>query len=62
MSLSFPTLRLDPVPSGHAEPSAADRALTKRLARTLDALDVQLADHFILAGERITSFRALGLL
>jgi DNA repair protein RadC len=49
-------------PSGDAAPSAADRALTKRLARTLDALDVQLADHLILAGERVTSFRALGLL
>jgi DNA repair protein RadC len=49
-------------PSGDAAPSAADRALTKRLARALDALDVQLADHFILAGARITSFRALGLL
>jgi DNA repair protein RadC len=49
-------------PSGDASPSAADRALTKRLARTLDALGVQLFDHLVLAGDRVTSFRALGLL
>lgn len=49
-------------PSGDASPSAADRALTKRLARALDALGVQLFDHLVLAGERVTSFRALGLL
>ena len=48
--------------SGDASPSAADRALTKRLARALDALGVQLFDHLVLAGERVTSFRALGLL
>lgn len=49
-------------PSGDAAPSAADRALTKRLAQALDALDVQLFDHLVIAGERVTSFRALGLL
>lgn len=49
-------------PSGDAAPSAMDRALTKRLARALDALGVQLFDHLVLAGERVTSFRALGLL
>jgi DNA repair protein RadC len=49
-------------PSGDAAPSAMDRALTKRLARALDALGVQLFDHLVLSGERVTSFRALGLL
>jgi len=49
-------------PSGDASPSAMDRALTKRLARALDALGVQLFDHLVLAGEAVTSFRALGLL
>jgi len=49
-------------PSGDAAPSAADRAATKRLARALDALGVALIDHLVLAGERVTSFRALGLL
>jgi DNA repair protein RadC len=49
-------------PSGDAVPSAADCAVTRRLARTLDALGVALVDHLVLAGERVTSFRALGLL
>ena len=49
-------------PSGDARPSAADRAITRRLARALDALDIRLFDHLVLAGGVITSFRALGLL
>lgn len=49
-------------PSGDAQPSAADRMLTRRLARLLDALDIILFDHLVLAGGAITSFRALGLL
>lgn len=49
-------------PSGDARPSDLDRALTKRLARALDALGVELFDHLVFAGERVTSFRALGLL
>ena len=49
-------------PNGDASPSAMDRALTKRLARALDALGVQLFDHLVLAPDRVTSFRALGLL
>ncbi|MGN6268676.1 MAG: JAB domain-containing protein [Sphingomonas sp.] len=49
-------------PSGDASPSIADRAVTKRLARALDALEVQLVDHLVLAGAHVTSFRALGLL
>lgn len=49
-------------PKGDAVPSAEDRALTKRLARALDALDVELFDHLVLAGNGFASFRALGLL
>jgi len=49
-------------PSGDASPSIADRAATRRLARALDALGVQLVDHLVLAGEQVASFRALGLL
>ena len=49
-------------PSGNAEPSAADLTLTRRLAETLAAVDVRLADHLVIAGETVTSFRALGLL
>ncbi|HEU4961177.1 MAG TPA: JAB domain-containing protein [Sphingomonas sp.] len=49
-------------PSGDAAPSGADRALTKRLAVTLDTLGVELFDHLVLAGDTTISFRALGLL
>lgn len=34
-------------PSGSAEPSQADRALTKRLQEALDLVDVRVLDHFI---------------
>ncbi|MCX7078892.1 MAG: DNA repair protein RadC [Pseudomonas sp.] len=34
-------------PSGVAEPSQADRALTKRLQKALDLIDVTVLDHFI---------------
>jgi DNA repair protein RadC len=37
-------------PSGVAEPSAADLALTKQLKETLALLDVRVLDHFIVAG------------
>jgi DNA repair protein RadC len=49
-------------PSGIAEPSDADCALTRRVADTLHALDIRLVDHVIVAGSRWTSFRELGLL
>jgi DNA repair protein RadC len=35
-------------PSGIAEPSQADRALTKRLQKALDLIDVKVLDHFII--------------
>jgi DNA repair protein RadC len=35
-------------PSGIAEPSQADRALTKRLQKALDLIDVRVLDHFII--------------
>lgn len=49
-------------PSGDPTPSAADRAATRRLARALDALHVQLMDHLVVARGGTTSFRALGWL
>jgi DNA repair protein RadC len=49
-------------PSGDARPSTADRQMTRRLARLFDALGISLLDHLVLAGEMVTSFRALGLL
>ena len=49
-------------PSGDPSPSAADRAVTRRLARALDALDVELFDHLVFAADAFTSFRARGWL
>jgi DNA repair protein RadC len=48
-------------PSGDATPSPADLAYTRALARVCAAVEVDLLDHLILAGDRITSLRALGM-
>ncbi|PAV92496.1 hypothetical protein WR25_05747 [Diploscapter pachys] len=48
-------------PSGDATPSPADLAYTRALARVCAAVEVELLDHLILAGDRITSLRALGM-
>jgi DNA repair protein RadC len=49
-------------PSGDPSPSSADYRLTRRLAQTLDAVDVRLVEHVVLARDGIVRFRALGLL
>lgn len=49
-------------PSGDPTPSADDIAATRRLFDVLKALEIELVDHLILAGEARTSFRALGKL
>lgn len=49
-------------PSGDPSPSDADYILTRKLARGLDLVDVQLVDHLVLARGGSESFRALGLL
>ena len=49
-------------PSGHAEPSAADLAFTRRLALCLEAIDIHLLDHLVIAGGNMTSLRADGVL
>jgi len=38
-------------PSGHPEPSEADKALTRRLKQALDLVDVRTLDHVIVAGD-----------
>src|SRR3546814_4936779 len=35
-------------PSGSAEPSAADRAVTARLKQALALVDIRLLDHFVI--------------
>ncbi|UZK65588.1 JAB domain-containing protein [Sphingomonas sp. M1-B02] len=49
-------------PSGDPTPSAADREATRLLARALEAIEVRLVDHLVIAARGITSFRSLGLL
>ena len=49
-------------PSGCADPSPADRAITKRLAEALALVDVRLIDHFVVGDGESVSFSELGLL
>lgn len=47
-------------PSGHTEPSAADRALTARLKVALGLVDVRLLDHFVVTAGEAVSMAARG--
>ncbi|MBB5019121.1 DNA repair protein RadC [Chitinivorax tropicus] len=49
-------------PSGVAEPSQEDRQLTLVLKQALALVDVHVLDHFIVAGNVVTSFSEHGLL
>ncbi|WOB09719.1 MULTISPECIES: DNA repair protein RadC [Burkholderiales] len=49
-------------PSGSAEPSRADEALTQRLKEALAMVDVRVVDHLIVAGPTVLSFAERGLL
>jgi DNA repair protein RadC len=49
-------------PSGVAEPSRADQALTQTLKSALALVDVRVLDHFIVTRSGITSFAERGLL
>lgn len=49
-------------PSGTPDPSAADHALTRTLKQTLELVDIQVLDHFIIAGHQIHSFAEHGQL
>lgn len=49
-------------PSGDAEPSRADEALTTTLKSALALVDVRVIDHFVIAGDRLVSFAERGLL
>lgn len=48
-------------PSGHTEPSAADRAVTTRLKSVLGLVDVRLLDHFVITAGEVVSMAARGL-
>ncbi len=47
-------------PSGVAEPSAADRALTASLKQALALVDIGLLDHFVVTGSHAESFAERG--
>ena len=49
-------------PSGYAEPSSADRALTKSLQLALALVDVRVLDHFVVTRSKVLSFSEQGLM
>jgi DNA repair protein RadC len=49
-------------PSGVAEPSQADRAITDRLVNALSLVDVRVLDHFVISVRETVSFAERGLL
>lgn len=49
-------------PSGHVEPSQADRQLTVRLKEALALVDIRLLDHMVVGGMDIVSFTERGWL
>ena len=48
-------------PSGVAEPSQADNAITQKIKDALEMIDVRVLDHFII-GDNVVSFAERGLL
>jgi DNA repair protein RadC len=48
-------------PSGIAEPSMADEAITQRLKEALALLDIRLLDHLIVARDSVVSLAERGL-
>ena len=48
-------------PSGVAEPSQSDKAITNRLKDALDLVDVRVLDHFVI-GDDVVSFAERGLI
>jgi len=52
-------------PSGNAEPSQADKALTSRICDALKLIDIRVLDHLIVGGDvdmQIESFAERGLI
>ena len=49
-------------PSGMAEPSDADKAITARLQEVLEVVDVQVLDHFVVGQHDVVSFAERGLI
>jgi DNA repair protein RadC len=49
-------------PSGIAEPSESDKAITNRLSEALSLVDIRVLDHFIVGDAEVVSFAELGLI
>ncbi len=49
-------------PSGSAQPSRADEAITKTLKAALGLIDVQVLDHFVVTSSQATSMAEMGLM
>lgn len=49
-------------PSGVAEPSQADRSITRRLQQALNTIDVRVLDHVVVGREEVVSFAERGLI
>lgn len=49
-------------PSGHAEPSHADRLITERLKQALELVDIRLLDNLVVGGMDIVSLAERGWL
>lgn len=47
-------------PSGVAEPSAADRSITGRLAKALALVDIRVLDHMVVSARETVSFAERG--
>jgi DNA repair protein RadC len=49
-------------PSGVAEPSRADEAITRRLIDALDLVDIRVLDHLVVGDTEVVSFAERGLI
>jgi DNA repair protein RadC len=49
-------------PSGSSSPSSADVEMTRRVVEAGRPLGVAIHDHFLVAGDEVVSFKALGLM
>lgn len=49
-------------PSGHADPSEADKRITQTLSSALQLVDVRILDHIIVGGMNTYSFAEHGLI
>jgi DNA repair protein RadC len=49
-------------PSGNADPSIADQAITRQLITALQLVDVTVLDHIIIGDVDVTSFAELGIM